>query len=140
MSNKKIVKLNERITDRDITLTKITAVNLIGKTVENGEAIEDNWKYHYKVLKNSDEELIIKFNADLSFKPESLFDIKLDFVINYKLKEKIIDKEIEENIIDLLSMSVNQVSYIVSFISDRMFDIPYIIPPYIEEKDVIKLD
>lgn len=140
MSDNEKVDINERIADRDITLTKIDAVNLIDKKVGDNQEIEDNWKYSYKVLKNCENELSIKLNVNLGFKPETIFNIKIELEINYKLKEKITNKEIDNNIKDLLSMPANEISYIVGFITDRMFIGPYIIPPFIEDEDIIKLD
>lgn len=126
MENKNI---KDTIKGRRIYLSKINAKKIEKKTEPTPvELIQDSM---YKILENKEENVTIQVNTKVYMKPEALFDIEIEHIIEYIFKDVISDMEIEESIDELLNPLGSEVSFIISAISKDMLNTRIILPPKI---------
>lgn len=127
MSDKSIY---ENIKARRFYLNKIVADKTEEKPVEGKYNITQ--EVNYAILKNTKDELSIKVTTETFVYPEDLFHIKIEHIVDFKLKEEIPDKKVEENINELISMLGEEVSYIIASITKKMIGVHLILPPILK--------
>lgn len=131
----------KKITKMDLYLKKITGENFIDLISNVDEAGKSEWvrEYDYNIIKNDDTELIISVSSHIGFNPKSLYELNCEFIIEYKVKESISEDEIKKNINEILSSVNQEISFTNSFITDRMFTGPFVVPPVFDyHKDTKK--
>jgi len=103
------------------------------------KSIDHTLNYDYKIVNVENNQVNIKLVINIESIPENLFKIKLEVIGKYLFKEAINEEMVLNDVPFLLDALAPEVSYIVSFLTDRMLKQPYIIPPIISlELDVPK--
>lgn len=87
---------------------------------------------NYEILKNEKDNLTIKVTTETFVDPNELFHIKLEHIADFMLKKEMSDKDVEENIKELLSPLGAEVSYIVASITRKMIGVHLILPPHLK--------
>lgn len=126
----------KKIKERNVALVKLEAKNLINLHKKEGTEITQTSKYKYKILEHTDEIFKIRFEAHLFFEPEAIYDIYLEYDLEFRLNGAMDEKEFRKNIRVILSPLGNEISYLTAFLSDRMMDQPLIIAPIIDEDNI----
>ena len=103
----------ERIKSRKIILYNIEAKK-IDKNFDQ-DSSDISLETIVEIVNSDSETLSIKADTKVSFIPESLFSINIGHFVEYKLINKLDDKEIEDNINELMAPIAVEVSYLISF-------------------------
>lgn len=128
-SKKRIINYLE---NKEIILKKIEAENLTNISFDitnNTEFITD---YKYNVTEVRNNVAMIELIANIGFTPKAIFDIKIELIGKFEFKEAIDEKVVRDNIKELVNFIAQEVSFITSFITDRMLKQPYVLPPVVE--------
>ncbi|NLY17797.1 MAG: hypothetical protein GX045_02310 [Clostridiaceae bacterium] len=134
MSRKDIIK--NKIKTSKFYVNKVTAEKI--NKGHSDEPLSINQEAVCTILENSNDYLSIKVNNKISFKPEALFSVEIEHIMEFKLKDKMTDKEIKDNINEIVIPLGGVSSYIVSSITKEMIGSHLILPPTIEIRKVEK--
>ncbi|GMQ56103.1 hypothetical protein AN1V17_04950 [Vallitalea sediminicola] len=94
---------------------------------------------NYEIVENTNEFFSVFVKIKSTFEPEAKFSNTAFFTIKCTISQPISDEEIRNSIDYLLFGLGNQNSQIISFLTDKMFRIPFISPPSIDEISEKKL-
>ncbi|NLY66259.1 MAG: hypothetical protein GX069_01730 [Tissierellia bacterium] len=122
----------ERIKSRKIILYNIEAKK-IDKNFDQ-DSSDISLETIVEIVNSDSETLSIKADTKVSFIPESLFSINIGHFVEYKLINKLDDKEIEDNINELMAPIAVEVSYLISFLTQKMIGTHIILPPKLNIK------
>lgn len=125
-----------KIKGKKFVLLNLKLENLFESRKKEEVEISQISKYKYTILENTEELLRIKFNAHLYFEPQAIYDINLDYELEFRLKEPIKESDFRKHISVILSPLANEISYLTAFLTDRMMDQPLIIAPIIDEDNL----
>ncbi|MGB9975806.1 hypothetical protein [Thermovenabulum sp.] len=117
-------------------LNKINAIKINKEPSDN--TISINQDASYSILEKSKDRLSVKVNTKFFVEPEALFSIELEYIIEFELNEEITDKEIEDNINEMITPVGGVSSYIVASITKEMLGSYLILPPTLKVSKVEK--
>lgn len=122
--------------DRKIFLRKINVEEIIN----NFDEEDVNYKLNvaYKIVENNDGVVNIKVKVNSNFIPDFLFKAAMDFNVIVEYEKKVDNKDIIENIGDIIYPIGSEVSYLLSTITKSMSDMPLILPPVIDNIKLIE--
>ncbi|MDD4779356.1 MAG: hypothetical protein PHT02_01945 [Tissierellia bacterium] len=131
------VNIMDKTRGRRYYLNKIKAMRIDEKPEKNTVNISQDTEY--EIIENNEKKLVIELKTKTFIEPEALFCIEMEYVIEYMLKDLIGDKEIKDNINTLLSPLGNEISFLISILTNEMINSRVILPPAIalneEKKD-----
>lgn len=123
-----------KIKSRWYHLNNVVAKN-IDKTPE-GSTIDIGQNTECSILKNTEDYLSIKVNIQVFVKPEALFSMDLEYIIEFELEEKITDGEIDDNIDILISPLEQETSYLIATLTKYIIGTYIILPPQLEVSEI----
>ncbi len=126
------VNINERIRARNVRLNKVSAEKINGLPKDG--IVEISQKTKAEIIHSASDSLSIKANTKITIVPESLFTIEIEHIIDNKLVTKLSDKEVTDNIKELLIPIAPEISFIVSFLTKKMLETHIILPPKLDIK------
>ncbi|HHY80305.1 MAG TPA: hypothetical protein GX516_08225 [Thermoanaerobacter sp.] len=132
---KKRTNIIKKIEKSNIKLNRIIAESLPYTMISDGKGVKLKEKFDYEIIGINNNEAEIKLSAEIGFDPQKIFNIKIELIGTFHFSEVITEDKIKENISDLLNFMATEMSFIVSFITDKMFGKPYIFPPIVELKE-----
>lgn len=124
MDDKNILTKSKK---RKSYLNKIVATKI--NKIPEGTAVNVDQETKYKILNNSVESIVIEVNTKTFIKPEALFSIEIEHVIELIPTEEITDAEINSNIEEITAHLGAEVSYIIASITKEMIGSHMILPP-----------
>lgn len=131
MDNKDVLKKLKR---KEFYLNKITAKKI--DKVPSDAKININQHTSCKIMKNSDGNLFIKVITKTFIKPAALFSADIEYIMKFESEEGITDKEIEDNINEIVMPLGGMNSYIIASITKEMLGTHLILPPIIKVSEV----
>lgn len=124
----------ERIQLDDVELKKIKFETADDPVKGSSRELVVSNKLNIKEL--SEERLVIENDVELSFKPKGLFELSLALEATYKLTEKEESKEfINRHLKEIGYPLLSKASLIVAFITEKVLDVPIILPPATTDGD-----
>ena len=134
MGNSNILSKTKR---RRLYLNKVVA-NKIDKEPED-TTVNINQDTVCVILENTKEMLSIKVNTKIFIEPEVLFSIEIEHIMEFILREKITDEEIEKNIDEIVAPLGAEISYIIASLTKEMLGSHIILPPGIKVNNIEKI-
>ncbi|HAJ33556.1 MAG TPA: hypothetical protein DCK79_09345 [Candidatus Atribacteria bacterium] len=122
----------------NISLGKVRFDRLgIPEDLPDGVEFKLRTKDNYKILKITSNKVDIEFTREKYFEPAGLFKIEIVIIVGYKLKssksserEKIIEEDLKNQYLKLLSPAATRASILVSALTDVDWRKPIVDPPY----------
>jgi len=124
MSSRDVLK---KLSARKFFLNKVSANRL--DIEPKNETVNISEETHFEIIENNSEYLSLRVITKIFIEPEALFVIELEHIIEYKLQEKITNKEIDDNIEELLFPLASEISYITSFMTQKLIGTHIVLPP-----------
>lgn len=124
MPNKDILK---KVKIKRFFLNKIKGNRLDIKPED--ETIDISEETNFEIIENNNEYLYLKVTTKIFIEPEALFSIEMEHIIEYRILEKITNEEIDDNIEELLFPLASEVSYIISFMTEKLIGTHIVLPP-----------
>lgn len=131
MSNKDIFT---KIKNVGFYLNKISAKKINKEPADN--TIDMDQDAVCTILENSKNNLSIKVNTKTSLKPEALFSVEMEYIMELEFNEEMTEKEIEDNINEIVTPLGAVSSYIIASITKEMLGSHIILPPTINVSKV----
>lgn len=122
----------EKIKSRKITLYDIEAKKI--DIISEQDILDISLETIVEIVNSDSETISIKADTKVYFVPESLFSINIGHLVEYKLIDKLDDKEVESNIDKLIAPIASEVSFIISFLTQKMIGTHIILPPKLDIK------
>lgn len=123
----KTLDIEEKIIKRKIYLNQLNAKR-IEKSPE-GRKLNIEGKAKGEIVKLDGEKCLIRLSNNIEVVPSSLFSIFVEFYAEYIFNEKIDIKILNENLEVLLNPIGNEMSFLISFITEKMTNNYIILPP-----------
>lgn len=108
-------------------LNEIRAIRIDKRPDET--TVDVNQKTKYIISDNSEKNIVIKVNTETFLKPEALFSIEIEHVIELMVDREITDENIHNNIKEIIAPLGAEVSYIIASITKEMIGSHVILPP-----------
>lgn len=124
-------KIIDNIISRELSLKNIKVTEVIEKS--NSEDNTFNMKAKYKIVENNNGEVNIRLNIISGFEPEIIFNSEIDFNLYVKFEKDVEDKDISDNIGDLINQVGSEVSALLAQITRSMIGTAIIVPPMISK-------
>ncbi len=115
-----------------IAIDEVRLVDMSAKGKNNSEEENLDPRWEYSILKKDEEVLIVKASANAQNR--RWFDLQATFVISFKILSEVNQKEIDDNIEDILYFATSKFTLLSSTISDMMYGFPLPIAPYADKK------
>jgi hypothetical protein len=135
MSNKDILT---KIRNSSFYLDKITAKKINKKP--DYTQVNINQHTVCTILEGSGDNLLIKVNIKTFLEPEALFSIEMEYIMEFEFKEEITDKEIKDNIDEIIAPLGRVSSYIIASITKEMLGSYMILPPIIKANEIERIN
>lgn len=134
MDNKR-PDIYKKLKGHNIQLVEIEGKKIKNSKKESEVVLNNSVKTKVDIINKDDELLKLGVSIEVGFEPESIFKIRLEYLIEYLLNEPLSDEEIKLNYNELIKPIGHEFSYVTSFISCRMINQPIVMPPMIQYKD-----
>lgn len=124
-------KIIDNIISRELSLKNIKVREVIERS--DSEDNTFNMKAKYKIVENNNGEVNIRINIISGFEPEIMFNSEMDFNLYIKFEKDVKDKDISDNIEDLIHQVGSEVSALLAQIVKSMIGSAIIVPPVISK-------
>lgn len=128
------MNFKENIVDLQYSLMNIN-FNILEDEIDNNIELEFNIKACYQIIEVKDKFINILVEVSSTFEPASKFESVALFNLDCEIKESLELHQIEDNMQTLLMTIGFHNSQIISFLTDKMYQTPFIAPPIIDQID-----